>query len=31
VEEPYLSEVHGQRYAAYAARAGRFLPKIARR
>jgi hypothetical protein len=26
VEEPYLARVHGERYAVYAARAGRFLP-----
>ncbi len=30
VEEPYLSMVHGEQYAAYAARAGRFLPAIGR-
>ncbi|WP_104524507.1 methyltransferase family protein [Blastococcus atacamensis] len=28
VEEPYLRLVHGQAYAAYAARTGRFLPGI---
>lgn len=28
VEEPYLARVHGEHYAAYAARAGRFLPGI---
>lgn len=30
VEEPYLSAVHGPAYAAYRARAGRFLPGIGR-
>jgi protein-S-isoprenylcysteine O-methyltransferase Ste14 len=30
VEEPYLAAVHGDRYAAYAARAGRFLPRVGR-
>jgi len=30
VEEPYLRRVHGERYAAYAATAGRFLPGIGR-
>jgi protein-S-isoprenylcysteine O-methyltransferase Ste14 len=30
VEEPYLRSVHGDRYAAYAARTGRFLPGIGR-
>lgn len=30
VEEPHLSRVHGERYTAYAARAGRFLPGIGR-
>ena len=30
VEEPYLSRVHGVRYQAYAARAGRFLPGLGR-
>lgn len=30
VEEPYLSMVHGERYAVYAARTGRFLPGIGR-
>jgi protein-S-isoprenylcysteine O-methyltransferase Ste14 len=30
VEEPYLRAVHGGRYAAYAARVGRFLPGIGR-
>ena len=30
VEEPYLLEVHGRRYAAYAARVGRFLPGVGR-
>jgi protein-S-isoprenylcysteine O-methyltransferase Ste14 len=31
VEEPYLAAVHGERYASYAARVGRFLPWIGRR
>jgi protein-S-isoprenylcysteine O-methyltransferase Ste14 len=30
VEEPYLLRVHGERYRAYAARAGRFVPGIGR-
>jgi protein-S-isoprenylcysteine O-methyltransferase Ste14 len=30
VEEPYLRRVHGDAYAAYAARAGRFVPGIGR-
>jgi protein-S-isoprenylcysteine O-methyltransferase Ste14 len=30
VEEPYLAAVHGEQYAVYAARAGRFLPGIGR-
>jgi protein-S-isoprenylcysteine O-methyltransferase Ste14 len=30
VEEPYLLEVHGDGYRAYAARTGRFLPGIGR-
>jgi protein-S-isoprenylcysteine O-methyltransferase Ste14 len=30
VEEPYLLRTHGDRYAAYAARVGRFLPGIGR-
>ncbi len=30
VEEPYLSAVHGEQYAAYAARAGRLFPGIGR-
>lgn len=30
VEEPYLLRVHGQEYAAYAAKVGRFLPGIGR-
>ena len=30
IEEPYLSVVHGERYAVYAARVGRFLPGIGR-
>jgi protein-S-isoprenylcysteine O-methyltransferase Ste14 len=28
IEEPYLLEVHGEQYASYAARVGRFLPGI---
>jgi protein-S-isoprenylcysteine O-methyltransferase Ste14 len=28
IEEPYLATVHGEQYAAYAARVGRFLPGI---
>jgi len=28
IEEPYLSGVHGEQYAVYAARVGRFLPRI---
>jgi protein-S-isoprenylcysteine O-methyltransferase Ste14 len=28
VEEPYLSSVHGQRYAEYAGRVGRFVPGL---
>jgi protein-S-isoprenylcysteine O-methyltransferase Ste14 len=28
VEEPYLLEVHGDAYADYAARVGRFLPRV---
>jgi protein-S-isoprenylcysteine O-methyltransferase Ste14 len=31
VEEPYLAAVHGEVYAAYAARVGRFAPAIGRR
>jgi protein-S-isoprenylcysteine O-methyltransferase Ste14 len=31
VEEPYLAAVHGEVYAAYAARVGRFAPTIGRR
>jgi protein-S-isoprenylcysteine O-methyltransferase Ste14 len=31
VEEPYLAAAHGERYAAYAARVGRFVPGIGRR
>ena len=27
VEEPYLQQVHGDAYAAYAAHVGRFVPK----
>jgi protein-S-isoprenylcysteine O-methyltransferase Ste14 len=30
VEEPYLRRAHGERYRAYAARTGRFLPLIGR-
>jgi protein-S-isoprenylcysteine O-methyltransferase Ste14 len=30
VEEPYLAAVHGERYAVYAAKAGRFLPGVGR-
>jgi protein-S-isoprenylcysteine O-methyltransferase Ste14 len=30
VEEPYLRAMHGSAYAAYAARAGRFVPGIGR-
>lgn len=30
VEEPYLLEVHGKRYGAYAAEVGRFLPRVGR-
>ena len=30
VEEPYLLAMHGAAYAAYAARAGRFVPGIGR-
>lgn len=30
VEEPYLLRTHGERYAAYAARVGRFLPGTGR-
>jgi protein-S-isoprenylcysteine O-methyltransferase Ste14 len=30
VEEPYLSRVHGDQYAAYATRVGRFLPGVGR-
>ena len=30
VEEPYLLRAHGERYASYAARVGRFLPGIGR-
>ncbi len=30
IEEPYLTRVHGEQYTAYAARAGRFLPRIGR-
>jgi protein-S-isoprenylcysteine O-methyltransferase Ste14 len=30
VEEPYLLRVHGETYAAYAARVGRFLPGVGR-
>lgn len=31
VEEPYLMRVHGGSYSEYAARAGRFLPRLGRR
>jgi len=30
VEEPYLRRVHGERYAAYCARVGRFVPFLGR-
>ncbi len=30
LEEPYLLRVHGEHYAAYAARVGRFIPGIGR-
>ncbi len=30
VEEPYLRRIHGARYADYASRVGRFLPRIGR-
>jgi protein-S-isoprenylcysteine O-methyltransferase Ste14 len=30
VEEPYLRRVHGERYAGYASRVGRFLPGVGR-
>jgi protein-S-isoprenylcysteine O-methyltransferase Ste14 len=30
VEEPYLRQVHGEGYATYAARVGRFLPGVGR-
>lgn len=30
IEEPYLQRVHGEQYAAYAARVGRFIPGIGR-
>ena len=30
VEEPYLSQVHGRRYLDYAARVGRFVPRVGR-
>jgi protein-S-isoprenylcysteine O-methyltransferase Ste14 len=30
-EEPYLARLHGPAYAAYAARAGRFVPGVGRR
>jgi protein-S-isoprenylcysteine O-methyltransferase Ste14 len=30
IEEPYLATAHGERYAVYAARVGRFLPAIGR-
>ncbi|WP_181791021.1 methyltransferase family protein, partial [Streptomyces phytophilus] len=31
VEEPYLTAVHGDAYAAYTARTGRFLPGVGRK
>jgi protein-S-isoprenylcysteine O-methyltransferase Ste14 len=30
VEEPYLLSVHGDAYATYAARVGRFVPGVGR-
>jgi protein-S-isoprenylcysteine O-methyltransferase Ste14 len=30
VEEPYLAALHGERYAVYAAKAGRFVPGVGR-
>jgi hypothetical protein len=30
IEEPYLLRVHGEQYAAYGARVGRFVPAIGR-
>ena len=30
VEEPYLQQVHGEDYARYASRTGRFVPGIGR-
>ena len=30
VEEPYLAAVHGERYAVYAGRVGRFVPRLGR-
>jgi protein-S-isoprenylcysteine O-methyltransferase Ste14 len=30
IEEPYLSTVHGEQYATYAAQVGRFLPGVGR-
>jgi protein-S-isoprenylcysteine O-methyltransferase Ste14 len=30
IEEPYLTKIHGEQYAAYAAQVGRFLPRIGR-
>ncbi|GAA2724696.1 hypothetical protein [Cellulomonas aerilata] len=30
VEEPYLAQVHGERYRAWAARTGRFVPGVGR-
>jgi protein-S-isoprenylcysteine O-methyltransferase Ste14 len=30
VEEPYLLKVHGRTYAEYAARVGRFVPRLGR-
>jgi protein-S-isoprenylcysteine O-methyltransferase Ste14 len=31
VEEPYLTQAHGDEYASYASRSGRFLPGVGRR
>lgn len=30
IEEPYLLTVHGEQYASYAARVGRFMPRVGR-
>lgn len=30
VEEPYLPRTHGDRYASYASRVGRFMPGVGR-